>query len=469
MSVILTLLLGVLVVFLITVATGYFVAQEFAYMTVDRSRLKARAEAGDAGARRTLQVTKRTSFMLSGAQLGITVTGLLVGYVAEPLIGQSLGTMFGGIGIPTAVGVGIGAVAALLFSTFVQMLFGELFPKNFAIARPEPVARWLSLSTTVYLKLFGWLITIFDHASNLLLRSLKIEPVHDVEHSATPRDLEHIVAESKDSGDLPDELSDLLDRILDFPTRTVEHAMIPRSRAATVRATDSLVEVKTLMGQEHSRYPVLDEDDGIVGVVHLQDILAVTDRPEAEIAEFVRPALILPETQALPNAVVELRTSKNQLACVIDEYGGLTGVITIEDLAEELVGEITDEHDEDEIDTTPVAGEDGTWTMAGEIHIDEVERSIDHDLPAGDYETIAGFVIAHHGSLPDVGTRIEVDLPAESEDLIADDDEIPERFVSVEVLEIDNYVPSSVRLELGQRERTDADDRTDSAEMDNHR
>lgn len=165
--------------------------------------------------------------MLSGAQLGITVTGLLVGYVAEPLIGKSLGTMFGGIGVPTAVGLAIGAVLALLFSTLVQMLFGELFPKNLAIARPEPVARWLARSTTIYLKLFGWLIWIFDQASNVLLRALKIEPVHDVEHSASARDLEHIVAESRETGELPPELSTLLDRILDFPTRPVEHAMIP--------------------------------------------------------------------------------------------------------------------------------------------------------------------------------------------------------------------------------------------------
>lgn len=473
MSEVLTLLLGILVVFLITVVTGYFVAQEFAYMTVDRSRLKARAEAGDTGARRTLEVTKRTSFMLSGAQLGITVTGLLVGYVAEPLIGQSLGAMLGGVGIPTAVGIGIGAVVALLFSTFVQMLFGELFPKNFAIARPEPVARWLSLSTTMYLKLFGWLITIFDQASNLLLKALKIEPVHDVEHSATPRDLEHIVAESRGSGDLPDELSDLLDRILDFPTRTVEHAMIPRSRAATVRAHDSLASVTASMGHEHSRYPVLDDDDGIVGVVHLQDILVAVDRPDAEVREFVRPALILPETQALPDAVLELQSSNNQLACVIDEYGGLTGVITIEDLAEELVGEITDEHDSDEVDPTPIAAEDGTWTMGGEVHIDEVERSIDHDLPGGDYETIAGLIISHHGALPSVGTVVEVDLPADSADLVNDDDEVPERYVVLEVRKIDNYVPSLVSLQLRQRDSRCGDHgdthRADDREKDSHR
>lgn len=294
MMIALTLLLGVLVVLLITAVTGYFVAQEFAYMAVDRSRLNSLAQAGDLGAQRALAVTRRTSFMLSGAQ-GITVTGLLVGYVAEPLIGESLGTIFGGIGIPTAVGLGIGAVLALLFSTLVQMLFGELFPKNLAIARPEPVARWLARSTTLYLKLFGWLIWIFDQASNLLLRALKIEPVHDVEHSASARDLEHIVAESRETGTLPPELSTMLDRILDFPTRPVEHAMIPRTHVDTVRADDSLDHVITLMGRGHSRYPVVGADsEDIVGVIHLQDVLGLTPTTDLTVRALTRSALIFP-------------------------------------------------------------------------------------------------------------------------------------------------------------------------------
>lgn len=179
MLTLLGVLAGFAVVLAITALTGYFVAQEFAYMAVDRSRLKARAEAGDAAAGRALAVTRRTSFMLSGAQLGITVTGLLVGYVAEPLIGRGLSEMLGGIGIPTGVGIAVGAVLAILFSTVVQMVFGELFPKNLAIARPEPVARSLALSTSSYLKLFGWLIRLFDQSSNLLLKALKIEPVHE--------------------------------------------------------------------------------------------------------------------------------------------------------------------------------------------------------------------------------------------------------------------------------------------------
>ena len=139
------------------------------------------------------------------------------GYVAEPLIGRGLGELLGGVGIPVPVGIAIGAVLAVVFSTVVQMVFGELFPKNLAIARPEPVARKLALSTNIYLAVFGWLIKLFDASSNLLLKALRIEPVHDVEHSATPRDLEHIVADSRETGELPQDLSTLLDRILEFP------------------------------------------------------------------------------------------------------------------------------------------------------------------------------------------------------------------------------------------------------------
>ena len=155
MTAVLSILLGLVVVSAITALTGYFVAQEFAYMAVDRSRLKARAESGDAAAERALGVTRRTSFMLSGAQLGITVTGLLVGYAAEPLIGRGAETLMSGASIPTALAVAIGGVVAIAVSTVIQMLFGELFPKNLAIARPEPLARWLAWSTTLYLKLFG--------------------------------------------------------------------------------------------------------------------------------------------------------------------------------------------------------------------------------------------------------------------------------------------------------------------------
>jgi CBS domain containing-hemolysin-like protein len=451
---VLTLVLGVLVVLAITVVTGYFVAQEFAFMAVDRATLAARAETGDVTARRALAVTRRTSFMLSGAQLGITVTGLLVGYVAEPLIGESLGAMLGGVGVPTAVGVGVGAVLALLFSTVVQMLFGELFPKNLAIARPEPVARRLATSTTVYLTVFGWLVRVFDQASNLLLRALRIEPVHDVEHAVTARDLEHIVEESRVSGDLPAELSVLVDRILDFPGRDVGHAMIPRPRVDTVEDTDTLGHLRALMAAGHSRYPVLDAGTGdVVGVVHLADLLSTPEPDSAPVTAIARECLVVSTFTSLPDALRQLADTGNQMACVIDEYGGFAGVITLEDLAEELVGEITDEHDA-EVDPgyVPVEG-DGVWEVAGDVHVDEVERSLGVDLPRGHYETIAGLVIAAAGTLPEPGTTLTVELPPDPADLVHADDPAP-RHLTVEVLALERHVPSRVRLELPDRAPT---------------
>ena len=443
MTPVLSLLLGVLVVLAITAATGYFVAQEFAYMAVDRSRLKARAATGDDVAQRALRVTRRTSFMLSGAQLGITVTGLLVGYVAEPLIGSALGDLLGGVGVPTAVGVAVGTVLALALSTLVQMLFGELFPKNLAIARPEPVARALSRSTLIYLRVTGPLIWVFDQSSNLLLRALRIEPVHDVEHSATPRDLEHIVADSRETGDLPDELSVLLDRILDFPTRDVEHAMVPRPRVDVVPSTTAVAEVRRLMSAGHSRYPVLDEQGGVVGVVHLGDVLDAPD--DADLAALARDPLVVPTRMTLPDALEELTRTRNELAAVVDEYGGFVGVLTLEDLAEELVGELTDEHDEDEV--VPVSVADGAWLVPGDLPLDELERTLGEDLPAGDYQTLAGLAIAEHGRLPGTGTVVEVRLPDDPDDLLHDEEPAP-RLARLEVVEVENHVPSQVRVTL---------------------
>ena len=436
---VLTLLLGVLVVLAITAATAYFVAQEFGYMSVDRSRLAARAEAGEAGARKALQVTRRTSFMLSGAQLGITVTGLLVGYVAEPLIGESFGEALGLLDVPTGVGVAVGTVLALLFSTFVQMLVGELFPKNLAIARPEQTAVALATSTIWYLRAFGWLVRVFDAASNALLKVLGIEPVHDVEHSATVRDLEHIVA---DSADLPRELSVLLDRILDFPSSDVEHAMVPRSRVDTVTPDTPVARLRELMSEGHSRYPVLD-DETVTGVVHLPDVLRCTD-PTATAARLQRPAALVPESMPLPDAVRLLVSSDNQLAVVIDEYGGFAGIVTLEDVVEELVGEIHDEHDPlDADDATEQA--DGSWIVAGDVHVDEVERALGRDLPRDDYETIAGLTIDAHGALPPQGTVVEVPLPPDPARLVEEEDP-PAQVLRVEVLDVERHVPARVRL-----------------------
>ncbi|BBY15204.1 hemolysin family protein [Mycolicibacterium litorale] len=442
LTAVLGILVGFFVVLAITALTGYFVAQEFAYMAVDRSRLKARAEAGDNASARALAVTRRTSFMLSGAQLGITVTGLLVGYVAEPLIGQGLEVVLGGAGLPTVVAVGIGGVAAIAVSTVVQMVFGELFPKNLAIARPEPLARWLALSTTLYLKLFGWLIWLFDQSSNMLLRLLRIEPVHDVEHSATPRDLEHIVAASREAGEIPKDLSALLDRILDFPTSNAEHAMIPRSRVDVVAADEAVSEVLERMAHGHTRYPVTGSGpDDVVGVIDLHDLLGPDLGSTGTAGNRCRPAVVVPETLPLPDVVRELAQAGDEMAIVIDEYGGFAGIVTVEDLAEELVGEIDDEHDTES--TADVIARDGGWLLAGDLPLDEAERTLELTLPAGDYETVAGMVIAQAGGLPAPGDTVEIELPTDTADLVHDGPP-PMRRIVAEVRAVERRVPSSV-------------------------
>jgi CBS domain containing-hemolysin-like protein len=444
----LSILLGILVVIAITALTGYFVAQEFGYMAVDRSRLKARAAAGDVGASRALGITRRTSFMLSGAQLGITVTGLLAGYVAEPLIGDGVAELLGGTGLSSGIGVAVAAVVALLVVTVVQMVLGELFPKNLAIARPEPVARALALSTSMYLAAFGWLIRLFDAASNALLKVLRIEPVHDVEHAATPRDLEAIIDESRHSGDLDDELSVLLDRVLDFTDRAARAAMIPRPRVTTVAADETVAHLLDGMASGHSRLPVLGSDaDDVVGVICLRDVLALEglDLTAVRVADVAREPVMVPASLPVPMVLARLRAAGEELAIVVDEYGGLAGVITVEDIAEELVGEITDEHDPAGVDRARVG--DGEWTVPGALSIDDVERLLDIDLPHGDYQTIGGLVISELQRLPRKGDAITVHTPGteagNSRQLVAT------------VCATERRVPATVRLTWLAPERAD--------------
>src|SRR5690625_972981 len=442
-----TLLIGVVIIAAMIAANGYVVAQEFAYMAVDRTRLAARAAEGDEASRRALQVTKRTSFMLSGAQLGITISGLLVGFVAEPFVGRSIGTLLGGAGVSTEVGITVATVLTLLVATVVQMIFGELYPKNLAIANAEPMARGLARSTLVYLSLFGWLISFFDKAANLFLRALRIEPVHDLDVSASADDLPHIISDSRDSGDLPHELSLMMDRILDFPRRDVEHAMIPRAQVDWIGSDMTLAELRERMATGHSRYPVVD-DDTPVGVVHLTDVLvrlaAATDSSDT-VAAVMRPALVIPTLMALPDALARLLRTDNQLACVINEYGGFAGILTLEDLAEEVVGEITDEHDL-EVSGMVVATDEDCWLMDGDVHLDEVERAIGHSLPRTDVETVAGLVIEEHGALPDKGDVVTLDLPVDPSELVADVPVLHQ--LVIRVLEVQRYIPMKLHLRL---------------------
>jgi CBS domain containing-hemolysin-like protein len=370
----------------------------------------------------------------------------MVGFVAEPLVGQSLGVLLGGVGIPSEVGVTVGTLLALVVATIIQMIFGELYPKNLAIANADPLARGLARSTLIYLTVFGWLIGFFDKSANLFLRLLRIEPVHDLDVSVSADDLPRIISDSRDSGDLPVELSLMLDRILDFPQQDVEHAMIPRSQVDWLTPETTLVKLRELMASGHTRYPVIHEDTP-VGVVHLTDVLLrlLAGDTEDTVESVMRPATVMPTLMALPDALAELIQTNNQLACVIDEYGSFVGVLTLEDLAEEIVGEITDEHDEDNADPL-MPGGDGIWIMDGDVHLDEVERALGYDLPHEEVETIAGLLIAELGALPAEGDTVTITLPEDPSELVSD---LPvARQLVIEVLRVERYVPTQVRVTL---------------------
>ena len=438
-------LLGLVVIAVIIAINGYFVAQEFAYMAVDRPTLRAMAEKGNSGARRALKVTNRTSFMLSGAQLGITITGLMVGYVAEPLVGESLGRMLGVTGIPPAVGITIGTVFALVLAAVVQMIFGELFPKNLAISNPTPMSLALARSTLIYMAAFGWLISFFDKASNGLLRLIRVEPVHDLDASANADDLEHMVEDSYDSGDLPEDLFVLLDRILDFPDRDVEHAMVPRSRTDFIEPETTIAEARELMSTSHTRYPVIGEGEEPLGVLHLSDVLHCKPNDKTLVSKKMREPLVVPTVMSLPEALKEMIETQNEMALVIDEYGGFAGVLTIEDLGEELLGEISDEHDTDEVEIIRELAED-KWQVPGSMPIDELERLMGIDIPEGDWETLSGLLIGTKGSLPELGELLEIEIEQDAEDITSGEESI--QILRAEVATIDRHIPDDVIVEL---------------------
>ncbi|MEV4115910.1 hemolysin family protein [Nonomuraea sp. NPDC049695] len=434
--------LGLLALFLLTAATGYFVAQEFAFVAADRALLREQAAAGDQAADKALQVTSRLSFMLSGAQLGITVTALLVGFLAEPAIATIVRPWLADTSMPDTVITGLSVAIGVFVATVVQMVLGELAPKNLGIARPEPVAKFLASSTLVYLAVVGPLVKLFDSAATGLLRRLGIEPVEEVEHGATPEELSRIIEESTRAGELPPRLSDLLERALEFGDRTAEEIMVPRPRVVVLRADQPISDLIEIMRRcGHSRYPVLNEDGDVAGVTGVRELLS-SGLEEGEIVEISRPALLIPDSVPIPAVLEKMRAAKDDIACVIDEYGGLAGVITVEDLAEELVGELVDENDPEPVGA--VEQPDGAWEVPGTLRLDEVERATGVALPeSDDYDTLAGLILAKLGRMPDEGDTVTVPIEQDP-DPFAEDEQ--EHLAELTVISLNRRVPEWVRL-----------------------
>lgn len=397
---------------LMLAANALFVAAEFALVTVDRTSVTEAAEGGDTRAARVLAALKTLSTQLSGAQLGITVTSLVVGYLAEPSLATLLRGPLTAAGMSDAAAGGVAVTAALFLATVLQMVFGELVPKNLAIARPWPVAAAVTPAQHGFTTVAGWLIRFLNGNANWIVRRMGIEPQEELASARAPQELRSLVRRSADVGTLPRQTAALLDRGLAFGERSAADVMTPRVRVQFVRASASVAQVLRQARQTGlSRFPVTGPNgaDDIVGVVELRQIFRVPRerRSETTVGEIAVEALFVPEAMALDTLLPQLREYGSNLAVVVDEYGGTAGIATLEDLVEELVGEVEDEHD------TPLArvrlSRDGSYVVSGLLRPDEV-RTLGVPIPDDDdYDTIAGFLADQLDRLPGDGDQIAVD------------------------------------------------------------
>lgn len=401
--------LGLLAVLALILANGYFVAAEFAYVAARRGKLEELAGQGNRRAERALGVIRRLSFVLSGAQLGITVTSLVVGYIAEATLGRALRPLILLVGVSEQASFGVSVTVAFFLATVALMVLGELAPKNLAIARPEPLAIALSGSYALFMRVAGPLVRVFDGASNRLLRSIGIEPVEELSAGASAEELTYIFSEARREGTLTQEQTALLSRALEFGTLRAVNAMVARPHIVTLPLDASCEDLRALaVASGHSRFPLVGEGlDDVRGVVLARDVLAVpaADRPRSPAASLASQPLVVPESAPLDQLLVELREAHVQLALVVDEYGGTSGIVTLEDIVEELVGSIEDEYDAEE--PAMERGPGGARVIPGSWRIDEAAREA-IPLPEGEYETVSGLVMAHLGRVPRPGDVVEL-------------------------------------------------------------
>jgi len=388
---------------ILTIGTGFFVAAEFALVNLDRPELEARRERGERGLSLTISALKITSTHLSSAQLGITLTTLLTGFTMEPAISSLLRGPLTSLGLAEGVVLVIAASLAIVLATTLSMIVGELIPKNFALAIPERTAKMVMPFQVLFTTVFHPAIRVLNHSANTVLRASGIEPKEELSGARSPEELASLVRRSALAGLLEKDTATLLSRTLAFSERTASDVMTPRLRLATLEPGDSARAVLDLARTTgYSRFPVVGDDglDDVRGVVHVKNAMAVPRerRAEVPVSALMSEPLRVPETIPLDALLTELRGRGFQLAIVVDEYGGTAGIATLEDLVEELIGEVSDEHDRTRAGV--VASRD-FLTFPGSLRPDELFERAHIQVPEdGPYETVAGFVMSELGRLP---------------------------------------------------------------------
>lgn len=397
---------------LLTIGTGLFVASEFSLVNLDRTDLEVRQERGEKRLGMTISALKRTSTHLSSAQLGITLTTLLTGFTIEPALSSLLEDPLLALGVPETAGQIVATVLAITIATLVSMIIGELVPKNFALALPLQTAKLVIPFQLGFTAVFRPAVALLNSTANGLLRAIGIEPKEELSGARTAEELSSLVRRSALEGTLERDTATLLARTLTFSDLSAQDVMTPRPRVAAVARTDTAQDVINLARKTgYSRFPVYNDDiDDIVGVVHVKQAVAVPREKRGDVpaSALQSDALRVPETMRLDMLLADLRGRGGyQMAIVVDEYGGTAGVASLEDLVEELVGEVSDEHDRNKPDV--VRSRD--WlTFPGILRPDELRERSGVAVPEeGPYETVAGWLMSEIGRLPIVGDTVRTE------------------------------------------------------------
>jgi CBS domain containing-hemolysin-like protein len=404
-----TTVLGWVAFVLLIGANAVFVAAEFSLTSVDRARLGRAVADGDPRAA-TMQRSVRTlSFQLSGAQLGITLCSLLLGFVSEPVVAKAVRAVFHLVGLSDTGVDAVALVIALVLATLAQMLFGELVPQNLAIARPLEVGRIIVPVQRAFTTVCRPVIVLFDGTANAIVRGLGVAQQEELRAARTPAELTGLIKSSAQEGTLAAPLAGLLRRMLSFSERTAAEVMTPRVQLVSLTVQDSVADLIRLARHSgHSRFPVHDGDlDDVLGVAHVRFALAVERgrRELVTVGDVMTPPSREPESLGCDVLLERLRADPAGLIVVVDEYGGTAGVVTEEDLIEELVGPVRDEHDvEERPDIVTLAP--GVSLVAGRLHRDEFAERFDRAPAAGPFDTVAGQLMDALGRIPVVGDSV---------------------------------------------------------------
>ncbi len=398
---------------LLILGTGFFVAVEFSLVAIDQSTVQRAVNDGDKAAVPLLRCLKSLSTQLSSCQLGITLTTLLTGFLMEPSLGVLLAVPLTALGVPEAAVTGIALALAMFIATLLSMLIGELVPKNMAIAKSFEIGKAVARPQLVFTAVFKPAIVMLNGFSNKVLHLFGMEAKEEISGARSPSELASLVRRSAAMGTLDLGTATFVARTLTFSGRSAADVMTPRTRVETIESTKAVVDIIDVARRTgYSRFPVIgDSADHILGVVHLKKAVSIPfhKRGAIEVGAIMTDVLRVPETVHLDALILELREGNLQMAVVQDEYGGTAGVVTLEDLVEEIVGEVSDEHDR--VKPGILLAADGTWFFPGLMRPDEVtERIGPLNVPdeAG-YETVGGFMMAELGRIAAAGDTVEVD------------------------------------------------------------